>query len=73
MQQVASSCSGQVHQPERTLPTPTDRCSLTDSAKTFSDRAAISYELEGWPLMAGPRPRSTMVGFTPAVRCPGPR
>ncbi len=49
MLQVATSCSGQVQQPERPLPTFSRPVQpLAVSAKTFSDRAATSYGSEGW-------------------------
>jgi hypothetical protein len=66
MLRVATSCSGQVQQPERPLPTD---IAFTVSVKTFSDRAATSYGSEGWG--SSPSERATVSaahGHVPTVR-----
>ena len=45
---VATSCSSQVQQPRRPLPTLSTAITFTGSPKTFSDRVATVYGSEGW-------------------------
>jgi len=58
---VATSCSTQVQQPERTLPPQPTATALSGSAKTFSDRAATVYGTEGLRRAGDPAGRPVLV------------